>query len=288
MLTSWKEDLAELFFNFADAAATFIPTTLLSPKSLLLPMTEYDYSPEAFALHAARLYGWSDYYRQPDWLSVDPTNRNAVRGIEPATGPPDSELSAMTDLRRSERSHSLLTLLKIIYWDYAAGHPDALFRVSQRVPREEARPHFGITRGLNKETASRLKQIFRCYEVPFSERPLSSSTARERICVARKAGIIRICEACYRLGANIDVGGLVRQDLALTHEIGNLNARCQRLEYLFRTGRACPRNRARVEKLIESIKMSSALNDIELLRNRESFSDLYFKFCELTLMGEDT
>jgi hypothetical protein len=75
---------------------------------------------------------------------------------------------------------------------------------------------------------------------------------------------------------------------ALAHEIANLNAQCQRLEYLCRTGRACPRNRARAEKLLASIKMSSALKNIKLLRNRDSFSDLYFKFCELTLMGEDT
>ncbi|KAJ7866130.1 hypothetical protein B0H13DRAFT_2561617 [Mycena leptocephala] len=200
-------------------------------------MTECDYSPDALALHAAPFYGWDDRWRcpllDPAWLPVDPTNRNAVRGIEPATGPSDSELAVMANLHICPylEEPSLLTLLK---------------------------------------------KIYQHYDVPFSESPLLSSTARERICVAGKAGIVRICEACYRLGANIDVDRLVRQ--TLTDEIGNLNARCQRLEYLFRTGRACPRNQARVEKLLESIKMSSALKNIELLRDRDSFSDLYFKF----------
>ncbi|KAJ7912176.1 hypothetical protein B0H13DRAFT_1875107 [Mycena leptocephala] len=96
--------------------------------------------------------------------------------------------------------------------------------------------------------------------------------ARERICVAGKAGIIRICEACYRLGANIDADRLVGQ--AFTYAIGNLNARCQRLEYLLRTGRACPRNRARAENCLRYQDVL-CLEDIELLRDRESFSDLY-------------
>jgi hypothetical protein len=75
---------------------------------------------------------------------------------------------------------------------------------------------------------------------------------------------------------------------ALAHEIENLNAQCRQLDYLFRKGRDSPRNQARVEKLIANIKMSFALDDIDLLRGRENFLDLYFKFCELTLMGEDT
>jgi hypothetical protein len=68
----------------------------------------------------------------------------------------------------------------------------------------------------------------------------------------------------------------------------DLKACCQRLDYLVRTGRACPRNRARVEKLLANIKMSVESGDIEALQDRRDLSDSYLKFCELTLMGEDT
>lgn len=51
------------------------------------------------------------------WLPVDPTNRNAS-GIEPATGPPDSELATMTDLRVFIFGMRLLVLLEEIYRHY--------------------------------------------------------------------------------------------------------------------------------------------------------------------------
>ncbi|KAJ7912172.1 hypothetical protein B0H13DRAFT_2007964 [Mycena leptocephala] len=190
-------------------------------------MTEYDYSPDAPSLlslydgplpspsrppppHAQYEYNSIAYesprfyrrlrHRLPPWLPVDPTNRNAVRGVAPETGPADSVLLVMSHLWISVRSDSLLELLEKIYQHYDVGHSDAFFRVS---------------RGLAGNQALRLKRILRRYEggphlfvVPFSERPLVSSTARERICAAGKAGIIRICEACYRLGANIDVDRL--------------------------------------------------------------------------------
>jgi hypothetical protein len=47
------------------------------------------------------------------------TNPNTVRGIEPATDPPDSELSAMADLKVFEGEDSLLDLLQEIYHHYA-------------------------------------------------------------------------------------------------------------------------------------------------------------------------
>jgi hypothetical protein len=69
------------------------------------------------------------YFSVP-WLPVDPTNRYAVSGIVSATGPPDSELSAMADLQRSRWSHSLLDLLKKIYWDYDGTPVFLLIRMS--------------------------------------------------------------------------------------------------------------------------------------------------------------
>jgi hypothetical protein len=68
----------------------------------------------------------------------------------------------------------------------------------------------------------------------------------------------------------------------------DLQAWCKRLDYLFRRGQPCPQNRARIEQLLATIDMSPVLNDIELLRDRKDLTKLYFKFCELTLMGEDT
>ncbi|KAJ7812418.1 hypothetical protein B0H13DRAFT_2471137 [Mycena leptocephala] len=186
------------------------------------------------------------------------------------------------------RTESLLDLLEKIYQHYDAGHTDALFRVS---------------RELDEERALQLKQILQHYEggplvlkntathftPPCStifEGPLWSRIARNRACAAGKAGIRRISRACYRLGANIDVDKLARHVLAA--EMVDLKACCQRLDYLVRTGRACPLNRARIEKLVANIKMSLKSGDIEALQNRSDFSDSYLKFCELTLMGEDT
>ncbi|KAJ7873942.1 hypothetical protein B0H13DRAFT_1894767 [Mycena leptocephala] len=236
-------------------------------------MTEYHYSPNPSLT-------WRGIVRLP-WLPVDPTGRTAVRGMEPATGPPDSELSAMANIPRDAWSYSLLDLLEKIYDHYDAGYSDAFFRVSG---------------GLAENQASRLKQILQRYDgginLPFFKGSFVSSTAREGMCTAGMAGIRRIWKACRRLGANINVDKLARcdwpnHDSALAHEITNLKARCQQLEYLFRTGRACPRNRARVEELLANIKMSYVLEEIEFRRGPENFSDLYVKFCELALVGGD-
>ncbi|KAJ7912164.1 hypothetical protein B0H13DRAFT_2327602 [Mycena leptocephala] len=149
------------------------------------------------------LQKWDEMFQYTcQWLPVYPTYRNAVRGIEPATGPPDSELSAMADLRVLLGSDSLSDLLEKIYQHYDAGHTDALFRVS---------------RELDEERAWRLKQILQHYEVPFFEGPLLSRIARNRACAAGKAGIRRISRACYRLGANIDVDKLARHDIGNAH-----------------------------------------------------------------------
>ncbi|KAJ7830122.1 hypothetical protein B0H13DRAFT_1916060 [Mycena leptocephala] len=131
-----------------------------------------------------------------------------------------------------------------------------------------------------------LEKIYQHYDVPFFEGPLLSQIARNRACAAGKAGIRRISRACYRLGADIDVDKRARH--VLTAEMVDLKACCQRLDYLVRTGRACPLNRARIEKLVANIKMSLKSGDIAALQDRRDFSDSYVKFCELTLMGEDT
>ncbi|KAJ7912181.1 hypothetical protein B0H13DRAFT_1875113 [Mycena leptocephala] len=188
-----------------------------------------------------------DFFSVP-WLRVDRRNRNTVRGMDEIA---DSELSAMADLRISIGSDSLVVHLEKIYQYYDAGHPDALFRVSRQ---------------LDEERASRLKQILQRYEVPFSERPLFSSSANKRICAAGKARIIRISEACHRLCANTDFEKFGGHYLA--QAVTELKARCNQLEYLLRTGRSCPATRDRLISLVRNIKQSSALEDIEHLRDR--------------------
>ncbi|KAJ7869652.1 hypothetical protein B0H13DRAFT_2670024 [Mycena leptocephala] len=102
------------------------------------------------------------------------------------------------------------------------------------------------------------------------------------------AGITRIRKDCHRLGSYIDFDQLVLQDNAGAQEMQDLQTWCKRLDYLFRTGRSSPRNRARIEQLLANIKLSSALRDVELLRGRKDLTELYFKFCELTVLGEST
>jgi hypothetical protein len=78
-------------------------------------MTEYDYSILQSLLNSI-CYTHSIF---TPWLPLDATNCNAVRGIEPATGPPDSELAAMADLQIICTSDSLLDLLRKLYQYYA-------------------------------------------------------------------------------------------------------------------------------------------------------------------------
>jgi hypothetical protein len=67
----------------------------------------------------------------------------------------------------------------------------------------------------------------------------------------------------------------------------DLQTWCKRLDYLLRTDHPCPRNWAQIVQLLGTIKLSSALKDVELLRDRKDLTELYFKFCELTVLGED-
>ncbi|KAF7356387.1 hypothetical protein MVEN_00971300 [Mycena venus] len=209
------------------------------------------------------------------WLPLDRTNGNTVGEIEPAAGPLDPELSAMASLPTFQASYSLLDVLEQIYQDYAAGYPNAPYRVNSA--------------SLCQEEWERVEKILHRYGVPFARLlDVPTGAPRQRICDAGMAGITRIRKDCYRLGADIDVNALVLRDIALAAEMTELKAWCQRLEYLCRTGRACSGNRARIEKVLAQILNSRALRDIELLRGRKDFTELYFKFCELTLMGEDT
>ncbi|KAJ7134369.1 hypothetical protein C8R44DRAFT_770324, partial [Mycena epipterygia] len=102
------------------------------------------------------------------------------------------------------------------------------------------------------------------------------------------ADIKRILMDCQRLGPDIDFDQIV---LFRGHvqEVEGLMASCKRLEYLLRGGVSSRTVRDRVESLLETIKMSPALDDtgLRILRGLEGFTELYVRFCESALMGED-
>jgi hypothetical protein len=55
-----------------------------------------------------------------------------------------------------------------------------------------------------------------------------------------------------------------------------------------RTGRSSPTLRGRIENLLQNVQSSPALHQIEVLKGLEDFTQLYLKFCELALHGDDT
>ncbi|KAJ7134380.1 hypothetical protein C8R44DRAFT_976986 [Mycena epipterygia] len=73
-------------------------------------------------------------------------------------------------------------------------------------------------------------------------------------------------------------------------QVEGLMASCKRLEYLLRGGVSSQTLRDRIEKLLKTIRTSPALDDLglQILRGLQGFTQLYFRFCESALMGEDT
>ncbi|KAJ7134363.1 hypothetical protein C8R44DRAFT_770316 [Mycena epipterygia] len=103
------------------------------------------------------------------------------------------------------------------------------------------------------------------------------------------ARIKRILRDCQRLGPDIDFNQIV---LFRDHvqQVEGLMESCKRLEYLLRGGVSSQTQRDTIENLLKTIKMSPVLDDIglQILRGLEGFTELYFRFCESALMGEDT
>ncbi|KAJ6572989.1 hypothetical protein B0H10DRAFT_2105980 [Mycena sp. CBHHK59/15] len=140
----------------------------------------------------------------------------------------------------------------------------------------------------------KLRKIFRQYGGVLIEQEPGSSTApmlspqeRESICAIGMAAIKRIQIGCERLGLNVDLNELLTFG-ALAQEVQDLKASCKKLEYLLRTGRSSPALRRRIETLLERIKNSPAMDEIDLVRKLDEFTQLHLEFCELSLTGQDT
>ncbi|KAJ7479634.1 hypothetical protein FB451DRAFT_1365385 [Mycena latifolia] len=133
---------------------------------------------------------------------------------------------------------------------------------------------------------NRWKQIFAAYGVAWRKpggEILHSDDTVEKICADGMAGIQRMRADLRRLGPNFD------SLRSAEPEVRDLKASCKNLESLLWKDRSgsTPILPHRVEELLESIKMSPAL-DLDLLEGVEDFTEAYLAICAISLTGQDT
>ncbi|KAJ7461238.1 hypothetical protein FB451DRAFT_491076 [Mycena latifolia] len=185
-------------------------------------------------------------------------------------------------------------LLQLIYSGYEAGNPLALYQ------------------GIQLETPENRMRLTEFFEGHGVHRiNPSNSLSLSEVCAKGMADMTRILTDLGRrepeMDSHVDVEqvkiekinwellnnlgvqivDLRSQDGGFAQEAEELKASCQKLHYLLRTGRSSSAVRNRTAAMLNRIESSPAL-DIDRLQSLDDFTELYLKFCELSLEGGET
>ncbi|KAJ7499619.1 hypothetical protein FB451DRAFT_1205995 [Mycena latifolia] len=146
----------------------------------------------------------------------------------------------------------------------------------------ENRDLCALYHAIHREDPKRLakwKSVFYLYGVPWKEpgsiRPYGFLDHRRGA-----EGIRCMLAHLKRLGPNFD------SHRSVVSEVEDLKATCDKLQYLLWTDRSCPNLQDRVEKLLDNIRTSPAL-DLDHLEGVEDFTEAYLGFCALSLTSQD-
>ncbi|KAJ7731631.1 hypothetical protein B0H16DRAFT_1583246 [Mycena metata] len=171
-------------------------------------------------------------------------------------------------------SRPFTELLESIYEGYQAGDSYA---------------PYNVTCSENAENVSRIDAFLERNAAGRFVSPGTPGIDPRSTCARGRASMKRILNDLDGMGSNFNWSDIDQLGVRLARQVHDLRDSCNKLDYLLRLRHPSSTMRSSIEHLLESVKASAILEDIERYGFRYSdFPRLYTSFCEQVKNGDDT